>query len=416
MAVMREVLTIAEIGHRGDGVAHTPGGAVFVPYALPGEKVAVEAAPDAIDRRRLVAIESESPERVAPLCAHFGQCGGCTLQHWETAAYSEWKRGLVRTALAQAGITAEVDPLFDAHGEGRRRVVLHARRGQGGVMRVGFSAPRAHEIILIDACPVLAPALHGALDVARSLVQPLASTNKPVDIHITATDAGLDVDLRGTGKLTPAVQTALTSVAARLRLARLTRHGEMIMQASPPRIMMGKASVLLPPAAFLQATARGEEVLAGLVDQHTSGVRRIADLFAGVGPFALRLAERARMHAVDSDAGAIAALANAARAASGLKGVTTEIRDLFRLPLSTAELRDYDAVVFDPPRQGAAAQARELAASMVPTVVAISCNPATFARDARTLIDGGYSLQRVTPVNQFRYSAHVEIVALFDRR
>ena len=411
---MREVLKIAEVGHRGDGVAQTLQGPLFVSFVLPGEKVVVEPVVGAIDRRRLVAIETKNPDRIAPVCQHFGRCGGCALQHWADAPYREWKRNLVSTALA-AGVQADVEPLVDAHGEGRRRVVLHARRGQDGLMRVGFSMSRAHEIIAIDACPVLSPALDGALDVARALAALVASANKPIDIQVTATDTGLDVDLRGTGKLTPAAQTALTGAAARLRLARLTRHGELIMQALPPRIVIGKATVLLPTAAFLQATARGEAVLAELIEEHLSGAKRVADLFAGVGPFALRLAQCARVHAVDSDAGAINALTTAVRNTSGLKAVTSEIRDLFRAPVSAAELRGYDAVVFDPPRQGAAAQARELAASRVPIVVAVSCNTATFARDARTLIDGGYHLRRVTPVDQFRYSAHVEIVALFER-
>ena len=222
------------------------------------------------------------------------------------------------------------------------------------------------------------------------------------------------MDVRGSGPLPPDLMTRLAALAQTHRLARLTRHGELIVQRAQPIVQMGRARVALPPGAFLQATAAGEEVLARLVVGYLSDAAAVADLFAGVGPFALRLAERARVHAVDSDAAAIAALRQAS-AVPGFKPVETEVRDLFRRPLLAAELARFDAVVFDPPRQGAQAQARALAESKVPVVVAVSCNPATFARDARLLVDGGYRLLAVTPVDQFRYSAHVEIVARFAR-
>lgn len=412
---MNETLTIAEIGHRGDGVAYTPKGAVFVPYTLPGETVLVEAAPGALDRRKPVSILTANSQRVAPICPHFGNCGGCALQHWATDAYRAWKRDLVVVALAHTGINAPVDDLVDAHGEGRRRVVLHARRDGHDALSVGFSAVRTHTIISISACPVLASSLRGAFDVARALAEPLRSVRKPLDLQITGTETGLDIDLRGSGALSQVAEMALTAVAAHHRVARLTRHGERVMQMSAPTVRMGRATVILPAGGFLQATEEGETMLARLVLAHTAGSARVADLFAGVGPFALKLAEHAKVYAVDSHAGAIEALTGAVKTVSGLKAVTTEVRDLFRLPLRAEELRRYDALVFDPPRQGAAAQVREIATSSVPIVVAVSCNAATFARDARTLIDGGYRLERVTPIDQFRYSAHVEIVGMFRR-
>jgi 23S rRNA (uracil1939-C5)-methyltransferase len=208
---------------------------------------------------------------------------------------------------------------------------------------------------------------------------------------------------------------ALAALAERRRLARLTRHGELLAQRASPGLAMGRARVLLPPGAFLQATAAGEAELARLVLAHCAGAKSVVDLFAGVGPFALRLAETARVLAADSDADAIAALRRAASATSGLKPVETQVRDLFRRPFVAVELKSFDAVVFDPPRQGAQAQARELAASAVPVVVVVSCDPATFARDARILCDGGYRLMRVTPLDQFRYSPHVELVARFEK-
>ncbi len=412
---MVERLTIARLGHRGDGIADGPEGPIYVPGTLPGESIEVEDWPGHPDRRQLLNIERPSTERVAPICPHFGVCGGCTLQHWQSAPYRAWKHGLVLEALRQAGLDTPVSGLIDAHGDGRRRAVFHARRGTHDVLEVGFSAARTHRIVSIDRCPVLAKSLDGALPAAWALAEALNATDKPLDIAVTATDAGLDVDVRGSGPLKPPLMAALARIAAAHNLARLTRHGEMIAQARAPTQRIGTATVALPPAAFLQATAEGEAVLARLVLAGCTDARHVADLFCGVGPFALRLAARARVFAVDDDEAAVAALKRAASTAAGLKPVETATRDLFKDPLAGAELKKFDAVVFDPPRQGALAQARALAASRVPRVIAVSCNAGTFARDAAELVRGGYRLTEVTPVDQFRYSEHTEIVARLER-
>jgi 23S rRNA (uracil1939-C5)-methyltransferase len=317
--------------------------------------------------------------------------------------------------LRHAGIAASVADIVDAHGEGRRRAVLHARRATHDILEVGFAALHAHRIIPIDRCPILAPGLAGAIDAAWDIAETLKPAAKPLDIQATATGVGIDVDVRGSGPLTPQLATALARVAETHRLARITRHGELIAQRATPVIRIGRATVALPPGAFLQATDLGEETLARLVLAYMGTARTVADLFAGVGPFTLRLAERARVVAADSDPGAVDALRRAAADASGLKPVTAERRDLFRRPFVAAELAGIEAVVFDPPRQGAEAQARQLATSRVPVIVAVSCNAATFVRDLKILIDAGYRLGDVTPVDQFRYSAHVEIVARLTR-
>jgi 23S rRNA (uracil1939-C5)-methyltransferase len=409
---------IDRLGHRGDGVADTPAGPIYVPYTLPGETV--EVAPWNPDRRHLTQVEVASPDRIAPICPHFGTCGGCAMQHLATARYRAWKRGLVVEALAQVGLDAVVDELIDAHGEGRRRAVFHARRGSNDVLEVGFAALRAHRVVAIDRCPILAPALGGAIEAAWAIAEALGGAGKPLDIQATASDAGLDIDVRGTGPLTAARMGALAQIADRHRIARLTRHGEFVAQRAPPTVSIGRARLVLPPGAFLQATAAGEAALAQLVETHCQDAKTpaktIADLFCGIGPFALRLAQRARMTALDSDADAIAALARAVAGTQGLKPVDAQVRDLFRRPLLPVELKRFDAVVFDPPRPGAEAQARALATSEVPRVVAVSCNAATLARDARILVDGGYRLTQVTPVDQFLYSAHVEIVARFESK
>ncbi|MFL5098072.1 MAG: class I SAM-dependent RNA methyltransferase [Xanthobacteraceae bacterium] len=412
---MTERLAINRVAHRGDGVADTPAGPAFVPYTLPGETVEVDSVPGHPDRRHLLRVETASPERVEPFCPHFGICGGCAIQHWTLARYRDWKRSLVVDALAQAGLDAPVDELIDAHGDGRRRATFHARLGARNILEVGFAALRAHHIVGIDRCPVLAPSLDGAIPAAWAIAEALKPQNKPLDIQVTATDAGIDMDVRGSGALNSARMGVLARLAATHKLARLTRHGELIAQRATPSVMVGRARVTLPPGSFLQATVAGEQALAQLVQHHVGNAKVIADLFCGLGPFALRLAERARVMAFDADAGAIAALKQATNMTSGLKPIEAETRDLFKRPLYAQELKRVDALVFDPPRQGAEAQARELAKSAVSVVVAVSCNAATFARDVRLLVDGGYRLISVTPVDQFRHSAHVEIVAKLER-
>ncbi len=419
---MTERLVITGLAHRGEGVADTPSGPVYVPCTLPGETVAVEPVAGHPDRRRLLHVEAASPDRIDPACAHFGLCGGCATQHWRPGPYLEWKRGLLVAALAQAGIDAPIGAILDAHGDGRRRATLHARRntlhvrhGAGDVLEVGFAALRAHHVVGIDRCPVLAPALGGAIPAAWALAEALKPERKPLDLQMTATENGLDVDVRGSGPLASARTAELARIAERHRLCRLTRHGELVIQRAPPTLTMGRARVTLPPGSFLQATAAGEAALATLVLEHARGAKTVADLFCGVGPFALRLAGNARVFAADSSADAVAALRQAAAATAGLKPVEAQARDLFRRPLVPAELKRFEAAVFDPPRQGAEAQARELAKSTVPTVITVSCNANTFARDAKLLVGGGYRLVSVTPVDQFRHSPHVEIVAKFVR-
>jgi 23S rRNA (uracil1939-C5)-methyltransferase len=410
-----ERLTVTGVGHLGDGLVDSPQGPLYVAYALPGETVDVGPEPGHADRRQLLRVETPSADRLAPICPHFGLCGGCALQHWDAEAYRTWKRELVVTALEQADLAAPVDALIDAHGAGRRRVVLHARRGAGGAMAVGFAARRAHHLVAIEKCPVLAPPMRGALAAARAIACVLDSAGKPLDIHITAANEGLDVDVRGSGPLRPAQSAALARIAVERGLARLTRHGEIVVQPLSPTVTIGRANVPLPPATFLQPTEAGEAALAALVSENAGAARHIVDLFCGIGPFALRLAERARLTAADLSQPAVSALARAAASTPRLKPVETAVRDLFRRPFAPSELARYDAAVFDPPRQGAQMQAQALAASRVPLVIAVSCSPATFARDARILVDAGYRLRRVTPVDQFRYSPHVEIVARLER-
>jgi 23S rRNA (uracil1939-C5)-methyltransferase len=351
---------------------------------------------------------------VAPICPHYGVCGGCAVQALAPDAYGEWKRGLVVGALRNAGVSAEVAPLIDAHGAGRRRVTFHARGDAGGT-RVGFMRARAHEIVEIEACPLLEPGLAPALAAARALARALASNGKPLDIAATLTLEGIDIDLRGSGALSADEARAVIAAAGRHDLARLSNHGRVVALSRKPRVAVGESIIALPPGSFLQATAAGEEEIARRVSKAVGAAKRVADLFCGLGAFALRLSAHARVTAYDNDAEAIAALTEAARATAGSRLAIAEARDLFRKPLTASELSQFDAVVFDPPRAGAAAQAEQLAKSSVGKVVAVSCDAQTFARDAGSLIAGGYALGEVTPIDQFRFSPHVELVATFTR-
>jgi 23S rRNA (uracil1939-C5)-methyltransferase len=407
LSMTEHILRIDDMGRRGEGIAHVEGRAVFVPGGLPGEDVRVEGDSE---RPALVSIAAPSPHRVAPFCKYFGSCGGCQLQHWSEQPYREWKRELVEQALASRGIAAKVRELIDAHGAGRRRVSMHVRRKDGAVT-AGFMAARSHTLLDIDICPITEPALSHAFDIGRGIGERLGNC----DVAVTATLSGLDASVKAERKLQTQEHANLAGLVHGLKLARLSVNGEIIATAIPPRVRMGRAEVAIPPGGFLQATAKGEEVLAELVLNGVGKAKSVADLFCGIGPFTFRLAERAKVEAYDSDRAAVAALNAAARAATGLKPIRALARDLFREPLVSGELKEFDAVVFDPPRAGAEAQAKQLAKSKVKTVVAVSCDVQTFARDAEILAGGGYRLTNLTAVDQFKWSSHVEVVGVFAR-
>jgi 23S rRNA (uracil1939-C5)-methyltransferase len=396
-------VTLTEMGRHGEAAGELDGRTIYVSYALPGEVVEAEIAGSHAHLREIV---SPAPERIDPFCPHFGRCGGCQIQHWRAEAYRAWKRNLLVTALKHQGIEADIEALIDAHGEGRRRATLHVARTEGSVI-AGFNAARSHAIHALDHCPILVPALAEAPHIARRIGETIGDC----DVAFTATETGIDVDVATKRKPTPALAALVHSET----LARLSLNREPLVTRAAPEITIGKARLRLPAGAFLQATRAGEETLAALVIENVGKAKRVADLFSGVGVFTLRLADKAQVFAADSDKASIAALSEAVRRTPGLKPVEARTRDLFREPLMVRELKDFDAVVFDPPRAGAEAQARQLAKSTVKTVVAVSCDPASFARDARILVEGGYQLKRATPVDQFAFTAHVETVALFRR-
>ncbi|MGI9403428.1 MAG: class I SAM-dependent RNA methyltransferase [Hyphomicrobium sp.] len=405
-------LDIVRLGAQGDGIADMTSGTVFVPYALPGEHVRADVPGE---RGRLLEVVVPSLERTTPVCQHFTHCGGCAMQHMEPNAYLAWKRQLVVDAFAARNIDASVAPVIGAGLGARRRATFAARRTGHGVI-LGFHEARGRDIVDLHMCPVTVPEIVRALPGLRALVAPLLSRRGEARLVVTLASNGLDLAIEGVrGDLSPDACERLAHDASVLKLARVSIGTDTLYQAAEPIIRIGAASVVPPPGAFLQAAPAAEAEMVQLVTSAMPKAKRIADLFCGLGTFALPLGALAQVLAVDDNRDAIAALEGAARRTPGLKPMQLKVRDLFPEPLSVKELEPFDAVVFDPPRAGAAAQAAMLAKSKVATIAAVSCNPATLARDARTLIDGGYRLDAVTPIDQFLFSAHIEAVAIFRR-
>ena len=397
---MTMTVTIESLGHKGEGVAIVDGKKVFVPFALPGEVVDITVDGD---RGALTGIKTPAPNRAEPLCPHFGVCGGCQLQHLDAPSYAAFKTSLVEAPLHHAGIDAKVERFITAHGAGRRRATLHARKAAAGYMRI-----RSHDLLDLDACPILVPALKRAPDIARALGAAIGEC----DVSLTATNAGIDVRISKAAKgVRP---EKLVPLANELGLARLALDHEMILLRQQPSVTMGRSEVDLPIGSFLQATSEAEEVLADYVLKAVGKAKNVADLFCGIGPFALRLAEKAPVYAADSDRAGIAALDKALRHTKGLKAVTGKARDLFRDPLTRFEL-NFDTVVLDPPRAGAEAQVKEIALSKTRNVVMVACDPKSFARDAAHIVHAGFIMNDLLAVDQFAWSTHVELAATFRR-
>ena len=399
---------IRRLGHHGDGIADGP---LFVPMTLPGEVVTGEIAGQALQDVRII---TPSAERVAPPCRHFKSCGGCSLQHASDGLVAEWKVGIVRAALDAHGLETEFKPILTSPPKSRRRATFAARRTKKGAM-AGFFARGSDVVIEIPDCQLLHPDLMAGLGVAEQIALVGSSRKATLAVTVTQSQNGLDVAVAQGKPLDGPLRQVLAELCDRMKLARLSWEDEVVAMRKPPVQQFGLATVLPPPGAFLQATEHGEASLLAAVREAVGNAVHIADLFAGVGTFALPLSKTAHVHAVESEALMVRALDQGWRMTKGLKPLTAETRDLYRRPLLPDELNKQDAIVLDPPRAGAERQIAEICKAAVRKIAYVSCNPVSFARDAQTLCDAGYRLDWVQVVDQFRWSAHVELVASFTR-
>ena len=391
--------SIVRIAARGDGVTAT---GRHVAFAVPGDVLLADGT------------VQQGPGHQQPPCRHFPQCGGCQLQHLTDAAYADYCASRVTGALAQHGLSTEIRPAHLSPPNSRRRATLRALKAGGRVL-IGFNEAGGNRIVDMAQCHVLHPQLFALLQPLRALLATILPAKRTAEIQLTLADQGPDLMLKGVEVSGLEAVESLTAFSESNRLARLSIDeglgAEPRFEPQPVTVTLGAIPVALPIGSFLQATGDGEAALVAAVLEATAGAARTADLFAGLGTFAFSLA--GQVTAAEASRDALLALKLAA-ARTG-RQVTAEHRDLYRRPYDTRELAAFDAVVLDPPRAGAQEQVRELAASSVARIAYVSCNPATFGRDAEILVGGGYKLDWVRPVGQFRWSTHVELAASFSR-
>jgi 23S rRNA (uracil1939-C5)-methyltransferase len=407
-------LTVETVGAQGDGVALTGGRKVFIPFTLPDDTISVLITGT---KGEVIAIHSPSSDRIPPVCKHFGVCGGCSLQHWRAAAYADWKVGLVKAALAREGLAALIEPLKSYPLASRRRATSAVRR-ESGEIRLGFNAARSHDLVDLDECPILLPQIASALLQLRAALADALPNRSEAKLHITAAENGVDCNIEAP-RLTARGMARLSEKLQAAGIIRVVWNGDVIFLEAAPFVLTGGVKVMLPQGAFLQAVEACETDMAAFVVQALAEAKApkgpVCDLFAGLGAFTFPCAKQKPVTAFEDNANAVAALNDAAKGASGVKPVRAVRRDLFRNPLGPVELNAYSAAIADPPREGAEAQSKALAASKIGTIVMLSCNPVTFARDAAILLAGGFTLSRVAVFDQFKFSPHVEIAAAFMR-
>lgn len=416
-------VTITRLGGLGDGLAEWQGHRLYVPQTLVGDRLMLKFGAHRGDGWEGVPVSllAEGPGRTEPPCPHFGSCGGCVAQHMDDATYAAWKLEALTTVLGRCGLLGDgvtLHPMARTGPAQRRRAVMNAVR-RGNRIWLGFNEAHSHRLVDLSACAVLAPPLVALIPPLREALAPLLADGQSVDVALTLLDDGVDMVLEGLAPPDLRTLEHLAGFAQAQDLARLSwraragQPAEPVALRRPGLLGFGGVTVSPAPGAFLQASRQAETALVAAVLDGIGPATAVADLFAGSGTFTFPLAAHGQVHAVEGDPAAFAALSGGARQTQGR--VTAERRDLFRDPLVPFDLNRFQAVVFDPPRAGAQAQAAQIAASAVPRVVGVSCNPLSFARDAQVLIDGGYRLTDILPVDQFLWSAHMELVGWFQR-
>ncbi len=405
-------VVIERLGSKGDGQVRIDGDWVSVPRTLPGEEVRIAVNGD---KAKLLEIVTPSPERQSPVCPHYASCGSCSLQHLADGPYRAFKQSLVINALKSRGLEQHVEEVWVTPPGTRRRISLAARRTKSGV-QLGFHSRRSHDIVDINTCPVASPEITRKISALKELAGPLAPLKGEMVLTVTAMPNGLALHIPDTATFAAPHDVMMAGAKALAAgFMRVAIGNDVPLQQATPEIQVGRAFLRPKPGGFLQASPEAEAFMASLVRQHLKYALEVVDLFSGCGTFALRLAEESRVHAVEGDAVAIEALESSARAAHGLKPVTAEVRDLFRNPVPSATLARFQGIVLNPPRAGAAKQVAEIAYSGVRRVAYVSCDPGTLARDLRVLVDAGYRIMLVQPVDQFLWSAHVETVVLLEQ-
>jgi len=404
-------LTIETLGARGDGIAKIDGRAVFVPFTLAGEVVEAEGE---LPHLTLNEVLTKSANRVSPPCPHFGTCGGCSLQHADAPTMLDWKRQKVVDCFAAEGLSPEIGTCVASDIASRRRVTFTAQRTDDGVV-LGFKERASDDLVGITACSILLPQIADHIATFTKLCASILRGREEIQLTVTACDNGLDLSFALPQELTSGLTADFVRAFAKTNFIRASANGDILVEREKPIVTFGKAHVAVPSGGFLQAVEAIEQEMARLVIGHLKKSKRVVDLFCGSGTFALRLAQRAKVHAVESEKTSLEALQQAS-GADGLKPVTTEKRDLFEAPMTAKELSSFDGICLDPPRAGAQAQVAEIIKTDIARLAYVSCNPQTLARDAAELVKAGFALDQVTPLDQFLFSPHVEVVALFSRK
>lgn len=405
-------LKVDFVGHKGDGVAHLNNHPIYVPYVLEGETITVQGSGP---RRELDAILQASEDRIEPICKYFGTCGGCQLQHMGESAYLEWKMALVTEPLSRVGISLKPDAILSYANASRRKCVFNAQRSSEGML-LGFNEKSSSAIVALDACPVLVPSINEQLDKIHDLVNSVPTTKHPLRVSVLVTKNGLDIAIEDAKPLSETERQVLIKKTIAHKFSRLSVNIETLIKTSEPHIEIASTIVSPPPAAFVQALKQAEDDMSDIVSGFLKGCKQVADLYCGIGTFALKLAENSAVYAVEESGDALNSLDEAWRDTGGkLKQIKTEKRNLERRPVTFGELKKMDGLVFDPPRAGAELQCKQIAKSLVKKVAAVSCNPTTLATDLEILIEGGFKVKRIVPIDQFKYTPHVEVVVLLER-
>lgn len=405
-------LKIDFVGHKGDGVAHLNNNPLYVPYALEGETI---TATGSGPRREIDTIIKPSEQRVEPICQYFGTCGGCQLQHMSEATYLKWKLSLVTEPLSRVGIHVEPDALLNYPDASRRKCVFNAQRSPEG-MRLGFNEKSSSEIVALDGCPVLVSSINEQLDAIHDVVNSVPTTKHPLRVSVLVTKNGLDIAIEDAKELSETERQVLVKKTIAHKFSRITVNRETLIKTAEPHIEIASTIVSPPPAAFVQALKLAEDDMSEIVANFLKDCKQVADLYCGIGTFALKLAENSAVYAVEESGEALNSLDQAWRQTGGkLKQIKTEKRNLERRPVTFGELKKMDGLVFDPPRAGAELQCKQIAKSRLKKIAAVSCNPTTLATDLEILIAGGFNVKRIIPIDQFKYTPHVEAVVLLER-